>query len=148
VHASEDVNGRDVPIMVDVVDTTKELVAGESLPPGGLRPHMVLTPEDGRCIQGKMLTGWKGKADLLKGWAIQGKNKNQIPQEARGREAGEQICFKHLQVKMGKHMARIVVLFDMNVPNNAWYQVPLLNTEGYTKLIRASGVMSTAHIET
>jgi hypothetical protein len=31
--------------------------------------------------------------------------------------------------------------------SDAWYQVPLLNTEGYTKLIRASGVMSTAYIE-
>jgi hypothetical protein len=112
-----DVNGRDVPITVDVVDTTKELVASESLPPGGIRPHMGLTPEDERRIQGMMLTGWKGKADRLKGWASQGKKKNQIPQEARGREAEEQMRFKHLKVKIGKHVARIAVLFDKNVPN-------------------------------
>ncbi len=75
-----DVKERDVPITVDVVNTTKEQVAGESLPPGEHRPHMVLTPEDERRIQGMMLTGWKGKADLLKGWASQGKKKNQISQ--------------------------------------------------------------------
>jgi hypothetical protein len=64
-----DVNGREVPITVDVVDTTKELVAGEYLPPGWLRPHMVLTTGDERRIQGMVLRGWMGKADLLKGWA-------------------------------------------------------------------------------
>jgi hypothetical protein len=73
----KDVNGRDVPITVDVVDTTKELVAGEYLPPGVLRPHTVLTPEDERRIRGMMLTGWMGKADLLKGWASQGRKENQ-----------------------------------------------------------------------
>jgi len=67
-----DVNGREVPITVDEVNTTRELVAGECLPPGVLRPHMVLTPGDERRIQGMMLTGWMGKADLLKGWASQG----------------------------------------------------------------------------
>ncbi len=92
-----DVNGRDVLITVDVVNTTKELVAGESLPPGELRPHMVLTPEDERRIQGTMLTGWKGKADLLKGWASQGKKKNQISQGIQSRGAGEQMRVKHLQ---------------------------------------------------
>jgi hypothetical protein len=39
-----DVNGRDVPISVDIVNATKELVAGETLPPGEIKPHMVLTP--------------------------------------------------------------------------------------------------------
>ncbi len=46
-----------------------------------------------------MLTGWMGKADLLKGWASQGKKKGQPPREDRGREAGERACFKHLKVK-------------------------------------------------
>jgi hypothetical protein len=111
------VNGRDVPITVEVVDTARELVAGESLPPGELRPHMVLTPEDERRIQGMMLTRWMGKADLLKGWASQGRKKNQPSQEARGREAGEQMCFKHLKVKIGNHVVRIAALFDKNVPS-------------------------------
>jgi hypothetical protein len=42
-----------------------------------LRPHTVLTPEDERRIRGMMLTGWMGKADLLKGWASQGRKENQ-----------------------------------------------------------------------
>ena len=50
------VNGRDVPISVDIVNTMEELVAGETLPPGEIRPHMVLTPEDKRHIQEMMLT--------------------------------------------------------------------------------------------
>ncbi len=112
-----DVNGRDVPITVDVVNTTKELVAGESLPPGELRPHRVLTPEDERRIQGMMLTGWKGKANLLKGWASQGKKKNQISQGIQSRGAGEQMRVKHLQVRLRSGMTRITVLFDVNVPN-------------------------------
>ena len=90
-----DVNGRDVPISVDVVNTTKELVVGESLPPGELRPHMVLTPEDERHIQGMMLTRWK-RSDLLKGWASQGTKKNQISREIQSRGAGEQMRVKHL----------------------------------------------------
>ncbi len=85
-----DVNGKEVSITVDVVDTTKELLVGEDPPPGMLRPHMVLTPGDERRIQGMMLTGWMGKADLLKGWASQGKKKGQPTLEAGGREAGEQ----------------------------------------------------------
>jgi hypothetical protein len=95
-----DVNGRDVPISVDVVNTTKELVAGKSLPPGELRLHMLLTPEDERRIQGMMLTGWKGKSDLLKVWASQGTKKNQISREIQSRGAGEQMRVKHLQVKL------------------------------------------------
>jgi hypothetical protein len=112
-----DVNGRDVPISVDVVNTTKELVAGETLPPGEIRLHMVLTPEDERRIQGMMLTGWKGKSDLLKGWASQGAKKSQIPREIRGGGAGEQMRVKHLQVKLRDGVTRITVLFDRNVPD-------------------------------
>ncbi len=113
----KDVNGRDVPIKVDVVDTTRELVAGEYLPPGWLRPHMVLTPEDERRIQGMTLTGWMGKANLLKGWASQGRKENQPSQEARGREAGEQVCLKHLEVKVGRRLSRATVLFGKSESN-------------------------------
>jgi hypothetical protein len=106
------VNGKEVSITVDVVDTTRELLAGEYLPPGVLRPHMVLTPGDERRIQGMMLVGWMGKADLLKGWASQGKRKGLRPQEARGREAGEQAYFKHLKIKTGGRVLRITALFN------------------------------------
>jgi hypothetical protein len=168
-----DVNGREVPISVGVVNTTKELVAGESLPPGELKSHMVLTPEDERRIQGMMLTGWKGKPDLLKGWASQGAKKKRIPWEIQSGRAGE-------QMKLRNGMTRITVLFDKNVPNTmvrcgtaemlGWkaskagqwvtsangkreysrtrYQAPLLTTEGYVKLTEACGVLSIAHIET
>jgi hypothetical protein len=94
-----DVNGKEVSITVDLVGTTQELLEGEDSPPGMVGPHMVLTPEDERRIQGMMLTGWMGKADLLKGWASQGKKKGQPTREARGGEAGEQVCLKHLKVK-------------------------------------------------
>jgi hypothetical protein len=62
-----DVNGTEVSITVDVVDTTKELLEGEDSLHGAQKPHMVLSPGDERCIQGMMLTGWMGQADLLKG---------------------------------------------------------------------------------
>ncbi len=91
------------------------LEAGETLPPGEIRPHMVLTPEDERRIQWMMLTGWKRKSDLLKGWASQGAKKNQIPQEIRSGEAGEQMRVKHLQVKLRDGVTRITILFDKNV---------------------------------
>jgi hypothetical protein len=64
-----DATGKEVSITVGMVDTMKELLEGEDFHPGVLKPHMVLTPGDERRIQGMMLTGWMGKADLLKGWA-------------------------------------------------------------------------------
>jgi hypothetical protein len=112
-----DVNGRDVPISVEIVNTTKKLVLGETLPPGEIKPHMVLTPEDGRRIQGMRLTRWKGESDLLKGWASQGAKKNQIPHEIRSRGAREQMRVKHLQMKLRDGMTCITVLFDKNVPD-------------------------------
>jgi hypothetical protein len=114
-----DVNGKEVSITVDVVDTTRDLLAGKYLPLGVLRPHMVLTPGDERRIQGMMLLGWMGKADLLKGWASQGRKKGRPPKEARGREAGEQAYLKHLKVKTGGRVLRITALFDRSVPNTA-----------------------------
>ncbi len=88
-----DVNGREVSITVDVVDTTRELLEGEDSHLGVPKPHMVLTPGDKRRIQGMMLTGWMGEADLLKGWSSQGKKKGRPTSEARGRGAGEQVYF-------------------------------------------------------
>ncbi len=80
--------------MVDVVDTTRELLDGEDSHLGVPKPHMVLTPGNERRIQGMMLTGWMGKADLLKGRASQGKKKGQPAQGA-----GELVYFKHLKVR-------------------------------------------------
>jgi hypothetical protein len=74
-----DTNGTDVPISVDVVDTTAELVTGEVLPLGEGKPDIVLTLEDAQHLQGSMLTGWRKESDLLKGWASQGVKKDQIP---------------------------------------------------------------------
>jgi hypothetical protein len=83
-----DVNGREVSITVDVVDTMRELLEGEDSHPGVPKPHMVLTPGDERRIQGMMLTGWIGKADLLRGWASQGGKKGQPTQEASEEDQG------------------------------------------------------------
>ncbi len=83
-----DVNGMEVSISVDVVDTKKELLEGEDSLRGSQKPYMVLSPGDERRIQGMMLTGWMGKADLLKGWASQGKRKDQPPQKQGGKEQG------------------------------------------------------------
>ncbi len=112
-----DVNGIEVSITVDVVDTTRELLEGEDSLHGAPKPHMVLTPGDERRIQGIMLTGWMGKADLLKGWASQGKRKDRPASEARGRGAGEQAYFKHLKVRTEGRTLRISALFDRNVPD-------------------------------
>ncbi len=88
-----DVNGVKVSISVDVVDTTKELLEGEDSLRGLQKLHMVLGPGDERRIQGMMLTGWMGQADLLKGWASQGKKRDPPTSEARGKGAGEQAYF-------------------------------------------------------
>jgi hypothetical protein len=94
-----DVNGREVSITIDVDDTLKELLDGEDSHPGETKPHMVLTRGDEWLIQRMMLIGWMGRADLLKGWASQGRKKGQPTQEARRRGAGEQEYFKHLKVR-------------------------------------------------
>jgi hypothetical protein len=110
-----DVNGREVSITVNVVDTIKELLEGEDSQPGETKPHMVLTPGDKRRIQGMMLTGWIGRAHLLKGWASQGRKKGQPTQEAGRRGAGEQVYFKHLKVRTEERTLRISALFDRSV---------------------------------
>ncbi len=112
-----DVNGTEVSITVNVVDTTKELLEGEDSLIGSPKPHMVLTPGDERCIPGMMLTGWMGKANLLKGWASQGERKDRPASEAKGRGAGEQAYFKHLKVRTEGRTLRISALFDRNVPD-------------------------------
>ncbi len=168
-----DVNGREVSITVDVVDDMRELLEGKDSHPGVPKPHMVLTPGDEQRIQGMMLTGWMGKADLLKGWASQGKKKGQPAQEA-----GEQVCFKHLKVKTDTQTMRISALFDRSMPSTrivyevaamldlkgsrashkvitadgkkeisyTRYSVPLLHVGRHTKQVKASGVVSTARI--
>ncbi|MFN9939780.1 MAG: hypothetical protein ACK56I_09940 [bacterium] len=84
----QDVDGKEISISVDVVGTMKELLEGEDPCRGSPKPHMVLCPEDERRIKGMMLTGWMGQADLLKGWASQGKKKGQPPQKQGRREQG------------------------------------------------------------
>ncbi len=112
-----DVNGIDVPISVDIVNTTAELVSGEILPPWENKPDMVLTLEDTQCLWGMMLTGWKKEYDLLKGWASQGVKKDQIPQGTRSREAGEQARAENLQVKIRCCVTSLKVLFDKSMPD-------------------------------
>ncbi len=112
-----DVNGMEVSISVDVVDTTKELLEGEDSIRGSLKPHLVLSPGDERRIKGMMLTGWMGQADLLKGWASQGKKKGQLASEVGEKGAGEKATFKHLKVKIKGQEMRISALFDRDVPN-------------------------------
>jgi hypothetical protein len=58
-----------------------------------------------------------GQADLLIGWASQGKKRDPPTSGARGKEAGEQAYFKHLKVKTEGRTLRISALFDRNVPN-------------------------------
>ncbi len=112
-----DVNGMEVSISVDVVDTTKELLEGEDSLRGSPKPHMVLSPGDERRIKGMMLTRWMGQAYLLKGWAGQGKKKGQPAPEAGEKGAGEQATFKHLKVETEGQAMRISSLFDRDVPN-------------------------------
>ncbi len=112
-----DVNRTEVSITVDVVNTTKELLEGEDSLHGSPKPHMVLTPGDERRIQGMMLTGWMGKADLLKGWASQSKRKDRPASEARGRGAEEQEYFKHLKVRTEGRTLRISALLYGSVPD-------------------------------
>jgi hypothetical protein len=58
-----------------------------------------------------------GEADLLKGWASQGKKKGQSTSEAGEKRAGERAVFKHLKVKIKGQEMRISALFDKDVPN-------------------------------
>ncbi len=102
---------------MDVVDTMKELLEGEDPCRGSPKPHMVLSPGDERHIKGMMLTGWMGQADLLKGWASQGKKKGQPAPEAGEKRAGERETLKHLKVKIKGQEMRISALFDKDVPN-------------------------------
>ncbi len=102
-----DVNGMEFSISVDVVDTTKELLEGKDSLRGSPKPHMVLSPGDERRFRGMMLTGRMGQADLLKGWASQGKKKGQPASEAGEKGAGEQATFKHLKVKTEGQATRI-----------------------------------------
>jgi hypothetical protein len=78
---------------------------------------MVLCPEDERRIKGMMLTGWMSKADLLRGWAGQGKKKDQPASEAGEKKSGEELSFKHLKVKVKGQEMRISALFNRGTPD-------------------------------
>jgi hypothetical protein len=83
----KDANGMEVSLSVDVINTMKELLEDENPCRGSPKPHMVLSPGDERRIKGMMLIGWMGEADLLKGWASQGKEKESVCPGSRGEEA-------------------------------------------------------------
>jgi hypothetical protein len=112
-----DVNGKEVSISVDLVDTAKELLEGEDSCRGSPKLHMVLSPGDERRIKGMMLIGWMGQADHLKGWASQGKKKGQPAPEAGEKGAGEKATFEHHKVKIKGQEMRISALFDRDAPN-------------------------------
>ncbi len=112
-----DVNGKEVSISVDVVGTMKELLEGEDPCRGSPKPHMVLCPEDEQRIKGTMLVGWMSEADLFKGWASQGKKKNQPASGAGERKSGEEVSFKHLKVRIKGQEMRISALFNRGMPD-------------------------------
>jgi hypothetical protein len=113
----QDVNGKEISISVDVVGTMKQLLEGEDPHHDSPKPHMVLCPEDERRIKGMMLTGWMSKADLLEGWASQGKKKDQPASEAGEKKSGEKAFLKHLKVKTKPQEMRISALFNKGAPD-------------------------------
>jgi hypothetical protein len=64
-----------------------------------------------------MLAGWMSEADLFRGWASQGKKKNQPASEAGEKKSGEVVSFKHLKVKIKGREMRISALFNRNIPD-------------------------------
>jgi hypothetical protein len=112
-----DMNGTEVSIAVDVVSTMEELLVNENPCHGLPKPHMVLCPEDERCIRKTMLTGWKSEADLSRGWASQGKRKSQPTSEAGEKKPGEKVFLKHLKVNTKPCFMRISALFNENAPD-------------------------------
>jgi hypothetical protein len=64
-----------------------------------------------------MLTGWMGEADLFKGWASQGRKKDQSTPEAGEKKPGDRATFKHLKVKIKGQEMPISALFNRNTPN-------------------------------
>jgi hypothetical protein len=112
-----DMNGKEVSIAVDVVSTMEELLVNENPCHGLPKPHMVLCPEDERCIKETMLTGWKCEADLSRGWASQGKKKIRPAPEAGEKKSGEKVFLKHLKVNTEPYRRRISALFNENAPD-------------------------------
>jgi hypothetical protein len=112
-----DMNGTEVSIAVDVVSTMEELLVNENPCHGLPKPHMVLCPEDERCIRKTMLTGWKSEADLSRGWASQGKRKSQPTSRAGEKEPGEKVFLKHLKVNTKPCSMRVSALFNENAPD-------------------------------
>jgi len=112
-----DMNGKEVSIAVDVVSTMEELLVNENPCHGLPKPHMVLCPEDERCIKETMLTGWKCEADLSRGWASLGKKKIRPAPEAGEKKSGEKVFLKHLKVNTEPYRKRISALFNENAPD-------------------------------
>ena len=100
-----------------MVGTMKELLENEDPCRGSPKPHMVLCPEDERRIKGMMLVGWMSEADLFRGWAGQGRRKNQPTSGAGEKKSGEQVFFKHLKVKTKSQEMRISALFNKGAPD-------------------------------
>ena len=103
-------NGKEVSIAMDMVGTMKELLENEDPCRGSPKPHMVLCPEDERRIEGTMLVGWMSEADLSRGWASQGKRKNQPASRAGEKKSGEKVFLKHLKVNTEPYRKRISVV--------------------------------------
>ncbi len=83
-----DVNGTEVSISVDVVDTMKELLEGEDFLRGSQKPHMVLSPEDERRIKGMMLTGWMGQPTFSRAGPARARRRASPPRKRGGKEQG------------------------------------------------------------
>jgi hypothetical protein len=73
-------DGREIAISVDMVDTMGRLMFGEVLPAGNAKPDLVLSEEDPQRLRGMLLTGWRTEEDHLKGWASQGMRKDRVAQ--------------------------------------------------------------------
>ncbi len=114
-------DGKEVAIPVNVVDTFSRLASGEVLPAGKAKPDMVLSEEDVLRLKGMMLTGWKTEDDHLKGWASQGVRRERVTPGTRGRVPEKRsvgpACAKYLQMKVGRRITGINVLFNRSVPD-------------------------------
>jgi hypothetical protein len=77
------VDGREISIFVDTVDTIDRVMPGGPPLTDMGRPDMKLSEEDARRINKMLLTGWKTKEDYLKGWASQGVKTGRIAQGIR-----------------------------------------------------------------
>jgi hypothetical protein len=165
----KDVNGRDVPIMVDVVNTKRELVAswrgqashgadagGRAVHPGD-DAHRV--DEEGRPSQRMGQPGKEKESTLPRGSRTRSRGAD-VLQASQSEDRGTHgthnrvVQQEHAKHSNGYGAAMMLDLKDDGAGqcvttadgkrkhSNPWYHVPLLGVEGHTKLIRASGLMS------